>query len=104
MDPATGPTLLGFDVIMIGTILVAIAVLAVVLAIYAAVTVKDPMAKRVAALNARYRNHGATAVLRGALRDPEAGRIAMVSSARSLGNTLRRSSVKFSVASTSPPG
>ncbi|MGR3272054.1 phosphoadenylyl-sulfate reductase [Thalassococcus profundi] len=35
---------------------------------------------RVAALNARYRNHGATAVLRGALRDPEAGRIAMVSS------------------------
>ena len=49
----TGPTLLGFDVIMIGTILVAIAVLAVVLAIYAAVTVKDPMAKRVAALNAR---------------------------------------------------
>jgi tight adherence protein C len=52
MEP-TGPTLLGFDVIMIGTILVAVAVLAVVLAIYAAVTVKDPMAKRVAALNAR---------------------------------------------------
>ena len=35
---------------------------------------------RVAALNARYRHHGATQVLRGALRDPEAGRIAMVSS------------------------
>ena len=35
---------------------------------------------RVAALNARYRHHGATAVLRGALGDPEAGRIAMVSS------------------------
>ncbi|MHA6343911.1 phosphoadenylyl-sulfate reductase [Roseivivax sp. CAU 1761] len=35
---------------------------------------------RVAALNARYRHHGATAVLEGALRDPEAGRIAMVSS------------------------
>ncbi len=35
---------------------------------------------RVATLNARYRHHGATAVLRGALRDPEAGRIAMVSS------------------------
>ncbi|QFS82218.1 Phosphoadenosine phosphosulfate reductase [Roseivivax sp. THAF40] len=35
---------------------------------------------RVAALNARYRHHGATAVLRGALNDPEAGRIAMVSS------------------------
>ncbi|SIS71023.1 phosphoadenosine phosphosulfate reductase [Roseivivax lentus] len=37
-------------------------------------------AGRVAALNARYRHHGATAVLRGALRDPEAGQIAMVSS------------------------
>lgn len=49
----TGPTLLGFDVILIGTILVAVAALAVVLAIYAAVTVRDPMAKRVAALNAR---------------------------------------------------
>ncbi|KUF11522.1 phosphoadenylyl-sulfate reductase [Pseudoponticoccus marisrubri] len=35
---------------------------------------------RVATLNARYRHHGATAVLEGALRDPEAGRIAMVSS------------------------
>ncbi|MBS0124360.1 phosphoadenylyl-sulfate reductase [Thetidibacter halocola] len=36
--------------------------------------------QRVAALNTRYRHHGATAVLQGALRDPEAGRIAMVSS------------------------
>ncbi|SFE20922.1 phosphoadenylyl-sulfate reductase [Roseivivax sediminis] len=35
---------------------------------------------RVARLNARYRHHGATDVLRGALGDPEAGRIAMVSS------------------------
>ncbi|HBM58267.1 phosphoadenylyl-sulfate reductase [Salipiger marinus] len=35
---------------------------------------------RVAALNARYRHHGATAVLQGALSDPEAGSIAMVSS------------------------
>lgn len=35
---------------------------------------------RVATLNARYRHHGATAVLEGALNDPEAGRIAMVSS------------------------
>lgn len=48
-----GPTLLGFDVILIGTFLVGVAALAVVLAIYAAVTVKDPMAKRVSALNAR---------------------------------------------------
>jgi phosphoadenosine phosphosulfate reductase len=35
---------------------------------------------RIDALNARYRHHGATAVLEGALRDPEAGKIAMVSS------------------------
>ena len=48
-----GPTLLGFDVILVGTILVAVAAFAVILAIYAAVTVKDPMAKRVKALNER---------------------------------------------------
>ncbi|SLN54197.1 phosphoadenylyl-sulfate reductase [Roseisalinus antarcticus] len=35
---------------------------------------------RVAALNDRYRHHGATAVLQRALKDPEVGRIAMVSS------------------------
>ncbi|MBP0482992.1 phosphoadenylyl-sulfate reductase [Sagittula salina] len=35
---------------------------------------------RVATLNARYRHHSATAVLTGALNDPEAGRIALVSS------------------------
>ena len=32
------------------------------------------------ALNARYRHHGAVSVMEGALRDPEAGNIAMVSS------------------------
>jgi len=48
-----GPTLLGFDVILIGTILSGVAALAVMMAIYAAVTVKDPMAKRVKALNER---------------------------------------------------
>lgn len=37
-------------------------------------------AERMRALNERYRHHGATAVLEGALRDPEAGRIALVSS------------------------
>jgi phosphoadenosine phosphosulfate reductase len=37
-------------------------------------------AQRVRALNDRYRHHSATAVLEGALRDPEAGRIALVSS------------------------
>ncbi|WP_156841939.1 type II secretion system F family protein [Novosphingobium aquimarinum] len=48
-----GPTLLGFDVIFVGTILVMVAAMAAMLAIYAAVTVKDPMAKRVKALNER---------------------------------------------------
>jgi tight adherence protein C len=48
-----GPTLLGFDVILVGTILSGLAALAVMLAIYAAITVRDPMAKRVKALNER---------------------------------------------------
>lgn len=51
--PSAGPTLLGVNVIVVGTILAAIAAGAVMLAIYAAVTVKDPMAKRVKALNDR---------------------------------------------------
>ena len=55
MDPAvpTGPTLLGFDVIWIATLLSAVATFAVLIAIYAATTVKDPMARRVKALNER---------------------------------------------------
>ena len=55
MDPAvpSGPTLLGFDVIWVATILSAVATFAVLLAIYAATTVKDPMARRVKALNER---------------------------------------------------
>jgi len=54
MDPvATGPTLLGFNVIWVATILSAVATFAVLLAIYAATTVKDPMARRVKALNER---------------------------------------------------
>lgn len=52
-DTPPGPTLLGFDVILVGSILAGIAAVAVMLAIYAAVTVKDPMARRVKALNAR---------------------------------------------------
>ena len=40
----------------------------------------SPVAERVAALNARYRHHGATDVLRHALTDPEVGRLALVSS------------------------
>ena len=39
-----------------------------------------PMTERVAALNARYRHHGATAVLEHSLRDREVGRVALVSS------------------------
>lgn len=49
----SGPTLLGVDVIWVGSILMGIAALAVMTAIYAAVTVRDPMAKRVKALNER---------------------------------------------------
>ena len=48
-----GPTLLGFNAIAVGSILAGIAALAVMLAIYAAITVRDPMAKRVKALNER---------------------------------------------------
>jgi tight adherence protein C len=50
---APGPTLLGVDVLLVGTILAGIAAASVVFAIYAAITVKDPMAKRVRSLNAR---------------------------------------------------
>lgn len=39
-----------------------------------------PMVDRVAGLNARYRHHGATAVLEHALRDRDVGRVALVSS------------------------
>lgn len=53
LDTPAGPTLLGFDVILVGSILAGIAALAVMFAVYAAVTVKDPMARRVKALNAR---------------------------------------------------
>src|SRR5688500_706985 len=53
ITPPTGPTLLGVDVILVGSILAGIAAAAMVYAIYTAVTVRDPMAKRVKALNAR---------------------------------------------------
>jgi tight adherence protein C len=51
--PSGGPHILGFDVIFIATMLSAVATLAVMLAIYAATTVKDPMVRRVKALNER---------------------------------------------------
>jgi tight adherence protein C len=47
------PTLLGVDVLMVATLLAAVATFAVLIAIYAATTVRDPMAKRVKALNER---------------------------------------------------
>ena len=53
IDQPNGPMLLGFDVILVGTILAAVAAFAVMLAIYAAVTIRDPMAKRVKALEGR---------------------------------------------------
>ncbi len=50
---ANGPELLGVNVFWVASILAAIAMVAVFTAIYAAVTVRDPMAKRVKALNER---------------------------------------------------
>ncbi|MCP3735205.1 type II secretion system F family protein [Sphingomonas sp. RP10(2022)] len=52
MQPS-GPTLMGIDVLWVATILSGVAAFAVMLAIYAATTVSDPMSKRVKALNDR---------------------------------------------------
>jgi tight adherence protein C len=49
----SGPTLLGVDVVMVATFLSAIATFAVLVALYAATTVRNPMARRVKALNER---------------------------------------------------
>ena len=49
----SGPTILGVDVLWVATMLSAVSVFAVLVAIYSATTVKDPMARRVKALNAR---------------------------------------------------
>lgn len=48
-----GPTLMGVDVIWAGTMLAAVGVFAVLFAIYGALTVRNPMTKRVKALNER---------------------------------------------------
>ncbi|CCA92790.1 type II secretion system F family protein [Novosphingobium sp. PP1Y] len=53
IQQASGPTLLGFDVVFVATLLAAVAAVAMMFAIYAAVTVRDPMAKRVKSLNQR---------------------------------------------------
>ncbi|GAA0321569.1 type II secretion system F family protein [Sphingomonas oligophenolica] len=48
-----GPKILGVDVMWVATLLSGVAAFAVLLAIYAATTVRDPMVKRVKALNER---------------------------------------------------
>ena len=53
MGQPASPTMLGVDVYAIATLLAAMATFAVLVAIYAATTVRDPMAKRVKALNER---------------------------------------------------
>jgi tight adherence protein C len=52
MQPV-GPTFFGINVMWVATMLSAVASFAVMLAIYAATTVKDPMARRIKALNER---------------------------------------------------
>ena len=44
---SVGPTLLGFNVIWIATMLSAVETFAVLIAFYAATTVRDPMARRI---------------------------------------------------------
>ena len=53
LNTPPGPTLLGVDVIWVGTLLAALAAMSVMFAIYTAVTIRDPMQKRVKALNER---------------------------------------------------
>jgi tight adherence protein C len=53
MGPTAGPKILGIDVFAVATLLAGVAAFAVLLAIYAATTVRDPMTKRVKALNDR---------------------------------------------------
>ena len=53
LNTPQGPTLLGIDVMWVGSLLAAVAALAVMFAIYSAITIRDPMAKRVKALNDR---------------------------------------------------
>jgi len=53
MGEGAGPKILGIDVMMVATLLAGVAAFAVLLAIYAVTTVRDPMTKRVKALNER---------------------------------------------------
>ena len=51
--PSSGPTLLGIDVLWAATLLAGVATFMVLVALYAIMTVRDPMARRVKALNDR---------------------------------------------------
>jgi tight adherence protein C len=53
MNNAAGPQLMGIDILWVATLLSAVACMAVMIAIYSAVTMRDPMVKRVKALNER---------------------------------------------------
>ena len=53
MNTAPHAAVMGIDVTVIGTMMAAVATLAVLFAIYTATTVRNPMAKRVKALNER---------------------------------------------------
>jgi tight adherence protein C len=53
MTQSAAPTLLGIDLLNAATMLAAVAVFALLFALYTATTVRDPMAKRVKALNER---------------------------------------------------
>ncbi len=53
MPTTTGATLFGLTAADVGTLLAGLATLAVLIAIYAASTVRDPMARRVKVLNER---------------------------------------------------
>ncbi|MEO6432665.1 MAG: type II secretion system F family protein [Sphingomicrobium sp.] len=51
--PVSGPSFLGMDIVWIATMMTGAATLAVFFAIYTALTVRDPMVRRVKALNER---------------------------------------------------
>ena len=70
INPPTGPTLLGVDVFLVGSILAGIAAAAMVYAIYNAVTVRDPMSRRVKALNAR-REELKAGIIKGSGKTPQ---------------------------------
>ena len=53
MDTAAGPTIMGIDVLWVATLLSGVAAMMVMFAIYTALSVRDPMVKRVKALNDR---------------------------------------------------